>query len=564
MTPRERAGEQQSLHVPAGETPLPAKADAASKGGSHDSALRGGLWIATSKFVPLAATALLSVTIGRVLGPQFLGLQNLVAFVDAMLATAIQWVLITLSIRLLAEARGDDSPHLDTLTRQAFLLNASGGTLSGLILVAIGLGSDTPLVWLFAAGAAMLNGLAWGYAVSLVAQRGWTPVARCRLHTQLLAALLGITAVWVGAGVAGVFAATAVGSALFLLQMRRIHGPVSRGSLTPLPEELFRVWVTLFVLEVLIQFVAQKSEVLFLQPWAGATAVAMYSVAFMVVASSAALPVAMAVAGLPKVAAAMGEGTLERTLGRLQHPVRVALLMSVPLAACVAGIGPSAVLALYGPEFAPAARIVPAMTLSMLLATGGMVCVTFWVGARRIRIPLVAGVIGVFLDVVLAATLINPLGLWGAVIANVVAQTSMAAVVLVWTHRSGAAFGISWWRWLGLLAFAAAVVGAAHAIAGAVGGDTAGQRWLGVATSAGVTLVLLCGFGAVLGIVDPRDLGWLHSALPVRLRPLLVVVGGHRWRHRIDDSHLGATSIQTDMCTQPESPPSIRAPRRGK
>lgn len=534
MTPRERAGEQLVSGVRA--TP-------------SDSALQGGLWIATSKFVPLAGTVVLSVSIGRVLGPQLLGLQNLVAYVDALLATAIQWVLITLSIRLLAEARGAQSPHLERLTRQAFVINTAGGTLSGLVLTVVGLSSDAPQVWLFAAAAAFLNGIAWGYAVSLVGRYGWTPVARRRLYTQVLAVVLGITAVWVGVGIAGVFAATAVGAALFLIVMRRAHGPIRIGSLTPIPPGIMRLWGTLFVLEVLVQFVAQKSEVLFLQAWADATAVAMYSVAFMVVASSAALPVAMAVAGLPRVASAMGRGAIHHTLRRLQHPVRLALALSVPLAAFVAGVGPSAVLALYGPQFAVAAQIVPAMTLSMLLATGGMVCVTFWVGVNRVRVPLVAGVVAVLLDVALAAALIGPLGVWGAVVANVVAQTVMAVVVLVWTSRRGATFAINWWRSVGLVVCAVLAVLAAHIGVGLVGSDSAAQRWLALLSSAAIIAAVVAGYGALFGLVDPRDVTWLHDALPVPLRPVLAVVAGVGWRRRT-----------RDLAEQASSEPDLRAP----
>lgn len=42
---------------------------------SRQRALVGGIWMAVAQFVPLFGTALLSITIGRVLGPELLGLQ---------------------------------------------------------------------------------------------------------------------------------------------------------------------------------------------------------------------------------------------------------------------------------------------------------------------------------------------------------------------------------------------------------------------------------------------------------------------------------------------------------
>jgi O-antigen/teichoic acid export membrane protein len=489
-------------------------------------ALHGGLWIATSKFVPLIGTALLSISIGRVLGAQLLGLQNLVAFVDALLATAVQWVLITLSIRLLSQAHGAQDRNVGTLVRQAFLINVVGGTVSGLVLAGIAWGSDAPEVWLWAATGAALNGVAWGYGVNVVAQHGWAPVARRRLVTQLLAVGLGLVAVFTGAGIAGVFASIAVAAAVFAVLMRHQHGRLPRAALTPLPSGVLRLWATLAAVEVLIQLVAQKSEVLFLQWWTTSAEVAMFSVAFMVVASAVALPVAVAVAGLPSVAASLGAGTIERTTRRLRHPVRLALALSVPLTAVVASVGPPAVLALYGQEFAPAAQIVPAMSLSMLSATAGMVCVTFWIGADRLRGPIIAAGIAVVVDIGAAVRLIPQWHLWGAVWANVAGQTTMALLMLVWTRYQGARLRVDLWRWIALVGVGIAMVSASHLLAATIGTETGGQRWLGLC-AVGVSVVLvLAVVGATAGLIDPRDVPWLRTALPANLAPMLRWIAG--------------------------------------
>lgn len=498
----------------------------------------GGLWIATSKFLPLVGAALLSISIGRILGPQVLGLQNYIAFVDALLATAVQWVLITVSIRVLSAARGSgDTAGAARLGWITFVLNVVGGTTSALVLLLAGLLSPTPGPWLFAALAAFLNAIAWGYGVNVIAQQGWTPVARRRLFTQLIAVGGGLVAVLAGGGIVGVFAAIALASAVFLVLMRRTWGPMHPAALRPFPPGLLRLWGQLFALEVLVQLVVQKSEVLFLQHWSDESQIAMFSVAFMVVASSAALPIALVVSGLPKVAASSGAGSINATLGRLKHPIRLALFLSLPLAALVASVGPPAVLALYGEEFATAAAMVPPMSLVLLLGTAGMVCVTFWIGADRLRAPFVAAACGVAVTVTLSITLVPSLQAWGAMWANVGGQTVMALTVLWWTHRRGGELALRPWRWVSLATVCLVVVLVMHALAEVIGHSSSGQRWVGLVLVGGLTVGLLAALGATVGYLDPRDLNWFRDSLPEPLkRPARLVTG--RGPRKREESHV--------------------------
>ena len=493
-------------------------------------ALSGGLWVATSRALPLVGTALLSISIGRILGPDLLGLQNYIAFVDALLATAVQWVLITVSIRLLAAANGaGDTVEIGHLRRVTWLLNTAAGLASAVVLLAIAAGSSNPHPWIFAAVGAALNGMGWGYAVGVIGSDGWAGVAKRRLLTQILAVALGLVAVFTGMGIAGVFAAMALGSAAFLGSMRLLHGPVRWGAIRPLPTGLLRTWLQLCALEVLVQLVVQKSEVVFLQWWTDHGQIAMFSVAFMVVASSATLPIALVVSGMPMVASSLGAGTIDATLSRLSHPIRIALFASLPLAAFVASVGPSAVLALYGPAFATAAELVPAMSLVLVLGTAGMVCVTFWIGADRPRIALVAAGVGALVDIAVAVALIPGLQVWGAVWANVAGQSVMAVMVLWLTHRRGGRLHLDLIRWLLVAVAAAGVTLAILETRVLVGSESAAQRWGGLVLVALLAVALFTGVGATAGYLDPRDLPWLHQTLPPKLQVLGRMVGGRRW-----------------------------------
>ena len=483
-------------------------------------AVAGGLWIATGRLLPLVGTAVLSVSIARILGPDALGLQNYVAFVDALLATAVQWVLITVSIRRLSEARGaGDGEHLTHLVRVTFLLNVLGGLGSAGVLLTIGLTSQQPWPWVFVAAAAVCNGVAWGFAVAIIAEHGWMPVARVRLVTQLAAVILGFGAVLAGLGIAGVFAAAALASAVFAVIMRARQGPVAWGRVRPIPSGLLEVWLRLLALEILVQWVSQKSGVLFLQRWADHAEIAMFSVAFMVVATAAALPVAMAISGLPSVANSLGAGTIKATLARLGQPVRIAIMVSVPLAAFVASVGPPAVVAFYGEEFHQAAVLVPIQALALLSATAGMVCVTFWIGAGQLRPPAVAAAAGVAVNIATALALVPGFGAWGAVISSVAGQTTMAAVILWWTHRLGGRIEVPIAQWVSLMVAAGMWTAAMAALGRAIGVETAAQRWWGLGLIGLSTAVALALLGAAVGYTSRRDQAWLLDSLPGVLKP---------------------------------------------
>lgn len=524
------AASQPTPAAPPSDAELPAPepaSDAAPADTGRQRAVAGGMWIATSRLLPLVGTAVLSISIARILGPDALGLQNYVAFVDVLLATAVQWVLITVSIQQLSRAHGvGDAEAVSRLERAVFLLNVLGGAGSAVVLLSIAATSPTPLPWVFAAINAVVNGIAWGYGVRIIAADGWTPVARTRLVTQLTAVALGLGAVVVGLGIAGVFAAIALASALFAVILRRRHGPLRWGPVRPIPGGLVVVWAQMFALEVLVQWVMQKSEVLFLQHWASHTQIAMFSVAFMVVATAAALPVALVVSGLPSVANSLGAGTIDATLTRLGHPVRIALMASVPLGAFVAAVGPSAVSALYGAEFQTAAELVPMQAVALLTATAGMVCVTFWIGAGQFGPLMVAAGAGVIVNIGLAVALIPQHQAWGAVFASVAGQTVMAALVLGWTHHRGAGLSLPVLRWAASLAGAVVWVWLMAELRGAIGWDSAAGRWLGLLVVGAATTVGLALAGMALGYIDRRDRQWLLESLPPRLRPLGRLLAG--------------------------------------
>lgn len=516
MRPRQAAPAEQA----AAERVEPQAAPAAGAP-ARQQAVAGGLWIALARLVPLLGTAALSVVIGRLLGPAELGLQNVVAFVDAMLAALLTWVSTTVAVRLIAAAVGARDPAAgDSAVRWGFRLTTASGLGSAVVLAAIGSLSDAPGPWLCVALASLLNGIGWGYGAKLIGTTGWSAVASRRLWTQLLATGLGIAAVVAGFGVTGVFAAIAAAAAVALVLLRMAAGPLPRGPMAPRPAGMWRMWGTVFALEALLQVVARKTEVLFLQAFSGADEVAMYSVAFMVVTTAAVLPVSLMTASLPAVAGQLGAGGLARAQRALLRGLRVVAALSWPLAGAVAVLGPSLVLGLYGHEFERAALLVVPLSLGLLVAGPAMLAAMFWTGADRVRIPLIAAGAGAVADLGAAALLVPGHGAAGAVAANVLGQTVMCVLIVWLTARAIGRAELRPWRWV--VAGIGAIIGFFAALAPVlvIGWDTAAAVWSGLLAGGLIGGAVWALYGRCVGYLDRDDARWFAAALPGRLAPL--------------------------------------------
>lgn len=500
---------------------------------SRQRAVVGGIWMAVAQFVPLFGTALLSITIGRVLGPELLGLQSFIAYVDALLSALVLQVVTVMSIRLLSESIGaKDEGGFQHLARVTFVANIAAGAVSALVLTGIGLASSTPVPWLVVSLSSLINGVGWGYGSILVATRGWRSVSSRRLVTQSLAMVLGVVAILVGFGITGVFAANAVGALVVLIWLRKTMGPLKWGALRPLPHRLARVWGQLLVMELLLQVVQRRMEFLFLQAFSTDVQLAMYSIGFMVVSTAAILPMSLVEAGLPGVAESLGAGTIERTAKMLGSALRIVSVASLPLTAAVVCLGPVMILVLYGGDYQLAADLVPLMGLSLILVTAGNLCATFWIGADRLRLPIIGASVGAVVDLSLAWLLVADHGAWGAAIANLAGQTTMAVILLTLSWRAAGRFPVMAGRWLGVLLYSAVVTAVVLAVVGAIGTDSESLALVALLAGAAVFVGLMLALGSTFGFVHGDDAAWLHEALPNKLRRWAWLFTGRRSRER--------------------------------
>lgn len=486
-------------------------------------ALVAGMWSTAMMVVPLAATLALSVVIGRFLGPDALGEQNWISYVNALFAALLIQTLVRAGIQTLSTARGaDDSGEYANLARWIMLFQIAGGTVSALVLAAFSFFSDYQAAWLFASATAAVNAIGWSFSVRIIAEQGWAAVAKRRLVTQLLAQAAAVVLVVAGFGIAGVFAASLVAAVVLLVLLVPISpglGPARRGRL---PRQLVRIWGLYVTTELLSQVVTQRIEFVFLAWLSTKDQLAMYSIPYMVVGTVTLIPESAATSLLPALAARAGAGKQHVVDAHLPPAVRVIALVSVPLAAGVAVLGPRLIVLAYGSQFEQAGSLVSIMALLILLVPVFDLLNIYWGGFGRLGLPLLAVSIGGAVDVALALALIPGWAALGATIANVVGQGLCAVVLIMLTRRRLPTLTMAWGRYAVVVAAsalaAAAGWGIQHAVAGLVG-------WL---LALAVMGALLAGFGATVGFTTKADAQWLKGAIPARLLPFLKILSGRR------------------------------------
>lgn len=481
-------------------------------------ALVGGLWNAAQMVLPMIGTTLLSIILGRMLGPDLLGQQSLISYSEALLAGVLVMSLQTASLQVMSAAHGArDSAGAEHAAWWGMAGQLLNGVVSATVLAAVGFGSDYPVAWYLAALTALVNAVGWGYATRVIASTGsWTSVASRRLWTQILAQLAAAVAVLAGAGLNAVFAANLVGAVLLLFIIRPLAGrlkPRAHG----FPSAMVRLWGLFMLRAVLLQVVGQRIEFLFLAAYSTPDQIAMYSIPFMVVTAVVLIPSSIITAGMPAMAAREGAGQSREVAEHLGAAVRVTLAASVPLAVGLGTLGPRLIEVLYGSDFAEAGTLLAWMAPLVLVLPAAAVCETYWYGTASLRLPLTTATIAAVIDLVLCFALIPRFDALGAAWANLGGQGSAAIMIIVMTRRLRHTVTLPWGRLLAN-ALAMGVVGAAafwatQSFAGALG------LALGILVGSAGAL----GFGRIVGFVGADDASWLSHTLPERLHV------GMRW-----------------------------------
>jgi O-antigen/teichoic acid export membrane protein len=491
-------------------------------------AFSGGLWNVAQTVGPMLATLGLSVVMGRVLGPADLGKQSWIAYLLSLSWAIVVWPLVTAGIQTLSTARGGrDSDLVRRLSVWTLRLLPPLGLVVGVILLGIGAEEGDRGLWAIAAATAAANSLAWALAIRVISSTGWSRVSRFHTVSLIAAQLVAIAGVFLGFGIAGVLTATLVEAVVFAVAMRLMSRERQRGPAGPVPRVLVRIWGQQLGKNSLSEIVGQRVEFLFLGLLSTTTELAMYSIPFMLVSAAASIPYALMRAAMPAMAARSGAGHGVAVEGHLSNACRVTVGASIPLAAATAAAGPVVVRLLYGPAFQQAVNLVLPMSALLVVLPVAFLLQTYWESIGELKAVLWVLLTGSILDIALALLLIPPLGAWGAVAATVAAQSLTAALVIGFSVRRVPGLSVGDRRWV------LTVLVAAAAAAPSVLLLLSGAGVVLVLVAAAGSILLITGFGLVVGWVGPQDAAWLHDTLPARARPLVPLLIGRAQLSRL-------------------------------
>jgi O-antigen/teichoic acid export membrane protein len=476
--------------------------------------LGGGLWHAASMVIPLLGTAALSATAGHILGPEILGQQSLIAYIDALLNAVFLVSLRHVTLRGYgsAVALGAED-QVAAIARWSTVMHLAIGSATMLTLGGIGLTrTDQRVAWFLVALNSLLNAGAAATTTRVVGRFGWGGVSVRYTITQLIAAAGGIVGVVAGGGIAAIFAANLVSTALLVCLIRRLdtgRRPGVGGFHWPVGYR--RLWSWFVVQQVVVEVVGRRVELLFLA--GDGRSMAMYSVAFMVVGTAAALPGSIIGSSMYAVAGVDAHDGRERSVAVLRRSLEIALSVSVPMAAMVTVAGPPLVRLVYGSNFEEAAGLVPLAALGLLVTPTLMLFNTFWNAVGNPARPFAAAAIGSVADLALAASLIPSYGAKGAVFANLGGAFVTTAAIVVLTRRTLPTMP----HWRGL--FGSLAAAGAALIAGLLV-DRVVDGWITtfvVGAAAALTYLVV----ATHGILRPDTGRWLSDTVPGPLRPLV-------------------------------------------
>jgi len=474
---------------------------------------RGGIWNVASRIIPQVYVLIVSVAAARFLGPDGLGRQSFIGFVQVSVTMLLSSGLAISLMRYVGEAigrRGGDAVR--GLIVWAWRLQAAGALAGGGAVAAIGIvGADPRGAWLLA-------GVACGIAIVhtvpsalLIGTQLWRQASIVGIVTGAGAAAATIAVLAVGGGITGMFAVQAVVSAVNLAWTTRI----ARGALATLGPAVaadlqlrrrvvrFALFETVDILVVLV--VWRRSEFFFLDRFSTDAEIALYSISFSALMLLALVPDSIGTVITPALSTWLGAGITDRIRLAFGRTVRLVALLAMPITAATLALGPEALRLVFGEDYEGTGPVlvilVSLFPLYALSTIGSAVVLAF----GKIRVPIAVGLVAAVVNIGLDITLIPRYDAVGAALANSGAQLVAGLPVIVYAVRLTGAI-----RWeAGRL-----LVGA---FASACGGLAAWGVLVAIGGGAGVVLGLLAGCGAfgvcarVLRILPADDASWLDD-----------------------------------------------------
>jgi O-antigen/teichoic acid export membrane protein len=479
-----------------------------------------GFWNVAARVLPQLYVLGIAVAAARVLGPDGMGQQSFISFVQVSVVLLFTGGLSASLMRYTAEVAGRGTPDVvPGLMAWAWRILAAGAVGGAALLLALGLPrGELEAAWILAAaggGVAVLHAVP--HAVLTGLQR-WREASIVGLTTGAAGTVATVAVLLAGGGITGMFAVELAVTTANLLWVRRLTrraiADVTTATVAPDPELRGRVrsYAVGAWLHLVLHLVVWRRSELFVLDWTSTDAqIAMYSVAFAVIAAAKQIPSALATTLVPAFATLHGAGERERIGRGFSRGVRLLAVPALPMTAGLVALGPLLVRTVFGGEYAEAGLPLVIMAAVFPLLPLNSMCGGVLQGLGRIRRILLASAVATVVDIGLALLLIPRYGATGAALANSGAQLTAVVVMVAATVRllPGLTLHV---RPLLANAIASAGSGAAAYAAGDAVGGPAG---LGAGIVAGV-LVYAAG-AAALRVLSTEDARWLDAELGHRL-----------------------------------------------
>jgi O-antigen/teichoic acid export membrane protein len=479
----------------------------------RDVLARNTLWYGCITMIGLAAGLAMSVVLARGLGPALMGDFSFLVWTFRTLEAVAGLGFGLALVRYSADALARNEPAVargivGVLLRWQLVSVAivALGTLALTLALA-----PPDLRWPLVVGAIGLvpmtvEGLFM--RATYGAQRYDLTAQVSAIKTALLLAI-SIAAVLMGAGLTGIVLGQALGTVLSCtLQARRALSlyPRQAQAIAPgLRDELRGYLVSLSVVRVLETLVWERSEVFFLKLWVLPQEIAFYSLAAGLASRAVIVPAIFVGALLPALASLHGTGE-DDEFGRVyRSAIRAVALVGAPIAAVSAGLAPALVGLLYGEAYGPVAVLYRFLVFVSLL---GVLRDVAWAALRAAgdrRSLLTAAGVTAAVDLGLAAVLVRSFGTTGAVVANTVAQLTVAVWAFIAIQRlKGCGFPLGDLPRIGLAAALALLAASVTATA------ADGALSLVLGTAAGLVTYVVA--GVLVGAVNAQDWSFLVAS----------------------------------------------------
>jgi glycosyltransferase involved in cell wall biosynthesis/O-antigen/teichoic acid export membrane protein len=508
--------EDERLALEPGPTMIGSHAALSTTGAS---VVSGGLWNTLSQALPQGFALIISVAAARFLGPDGMGRQSFIAFTMISITQVISEGLKESLMRSVGEALGADRPGaVRGLVRWALPILLFGGLAGGLVLAAAGLlGAGPTAAWLLAGVECALvtaQGVPWAV---LTGGQKWRQASTVGLLTTMVGVPVTVGVLAAGGGIVGMFAVEAVTAGVALIAI----AVLARRALRAFPPRIepaldlrrrttrYAMLATLMTLATFV--VWQRSEFFFLRAYSTDRQIAFYSIAFAAANGLALLPGALAGTLSPAFATLYGARHHERIRSGYWRAQRLLPILSLPLLAGFAALGPALIRLVYGSSYGPSGPVLLILlSLFPLIPLLG-VANSLLIGLGALRVALVWEVVGGAVTIGLNFLLVPAHAAVGAAIADIGGQLVVVIPILIYA---------------GTLAGPPALDGRAVArtvIASAPAGVAAWavDSWLGgvagLLAGSLVGLAVFLALAALLLVVPLRDRGWVHHVVSSRL-----------------------------------------------